>query len=269
MEFIDFVRAHGLIVNDIDVGRWVRTPTTDHPRSRNGAYKYMGDVGFVQNHATQIEVSVWKPERPSEVMVDHKAILQRVSEEDRKRAQERKKAADKAQRILDETELATHPYLKRKGFEDLKGNVWNQVLVVPMRVGKSLVGAQLIDESGGKKFLKGQATNDACFVMGSGSPIYCEGYATGLSIMRAITTGKMRRSVVVCFSAGNLKRLAKDPAGLVVADNDESLTGERVAKETGLKFWMPPDINCDFNDFHLKYGLFKAVQVLSSAIREK
>ena len=269
MEFIEFVRAHGLIVNDIDVGRWVRTPTTDHPRSRNGAYKYMGDVGFVQNHATQIEVSVWKPERPSEIKVDHKAILQRVSEEDRKRAQERRKAADKAQHILDDSELATHPYLKRKGFEDLKGNVWGQMLVVPMRVGNKLVGVQLIDEAGGKKFLKGQVTNDACFVMGSGEPIYCEGYATGLSIMRAITTGKMRRSVVVCFSAGNLKRLAKNPAGLVVADNDESLTGERVAKETGLKFWMPPDINCDFNDFHLKYGLFKAVQVLSSAIREK
>jgi putative DNA primase/helicase len=262
MEFIEFVRAHGLIVNDIDVGRWVRTPTTDHPRSRNGAYKYMGDVGFVQNHATQIEVSVWKPERPSEIEVDHKAILQRVSEEDRRRAQERRKAADKAQRILDECELATHPYLKRKGFEELKGNVWNQVLVVPMRVGKNLVGVQLIDEDGGKKFLKGQATNDACFVMGNGSPIYCEGYATGLSIMRAITTGKMRRSVVVCFSAGNLKRLAKNPAGLVVADNDESLTGERVAKETGLKYWISDAVGEDYNDYQLRVGLFKSVQAL-------
>jgi putative DNA primase/helicase len=86
--------------------------------------------------------------------------------------------------------------------------------------------------------------------------------------MRALTVGKMRRSVVVCFSAGNLKRLATDPAGLVVADNDVSLTGERVAKDTGLKYWMPPDINCDFNDFHLKYGLFKAVQALSFAIRK-
>jgi putative DNA primase/helicase len=262
MEFIDFIRAHGLIVNDIDVGRWVRTPTTDHPRSRNGAYKYMGDVGFVQNHATQIEVSVWKPERPSEIKVDHKAILQRVSEEDRKRAQERRKAADKAQRILDDCELATHPYLKRKGFEDLKGNVWNQVLVVPMRVGKNLVGVQLIDEAGGKKFLKGQVTNDACFVMGSGEPIYCEGYATGLSIMRAITTGKMRRSVVVCFSASNLKRLAKNPSGLVVADNDESLTGERVAKETGLKYVMSDVCGEDFNDLQLRIGLFKSIQLL-------
>lgn len=262
MEFIDFARAHGLIVNDIDVGRWVRTPTTDHPRSRNGAYKYMGDVGFVQNHATQVEVSVWKPEKPSEIKIDHKAILQRVSEEDKKRAVERKKAADKAQRILDESELAAHPYLKRKGFEDLKGNVWNDMLVIPMRIGKNLVGAQLIDPEGGKKFLKGQQTNNACFVMGQGNPIYCEGYATGLSLMKALTVGKMRKSVIVCFSAGNLKRMAIDPAGFVVADNDESLTGERVAKETGLKYWMSDTLGEDYNDFQMRVGLFRSIQAL-------
>jgi putative DNA primase/helicase len=131
-----------------------------------------------------------------------------------------------------------------------------------MRIGKNLVGAQLIDEAGGKKFLTGQKTNDACFVMGSGTPIYCEGYATGLSIMKALTVGKMRRSVVVCFSAGNLKRLATDPAGLVVADNDVSLTGERVAKETGLKYWMSDAVGEDFNDFQLRVGLFKSVQAL-------
>lgn len=262
MEFIDFARAHGLIVHDIDVGKWVRTPTVDHPRSRNGAYKYMGDVGFVQNHATQISVSIWKPETQSEIRIDPKVVLQKTTEEDRKRALERRKAADKGQRILDASELATHPYLKRKGFEELQGNVWNDILVIPMRIGKNLVGAQLIDEAGGKKFLTGQKTNDACFVMGSGTPIYCEGYATGLSIMRALTVGKMRRSVVVCFSAGNLKRLATDPAGLVVADNDVSLTGERVAKETGLKYWMSDAVGEDFNDFQLRVGLFKSVQAL-------
>lgn len=262
MEFIDFARAHGLIVHSVDAGKWVRVPTTDHPRSRNGAYKYMGDVGFVQNHATQISVSIWKPESHSEIRIDPKVVLQKTTEEDRKRALERKKAADKAKRILDSSELATHPYLKRKGFEDLKGNVWNDILIVPMRVGKNLVGAQLIDEAGGKKFLTGQKTNDACFVMGSGAPVYCEGYATGLSIMRALATGKMRRSVVVCFSAGNLKRLAKDPSGLVVADNDSSLTGERVAKETGLKYIMSDVCGEDFNDLQMRVGLFKSIQVL-------
>jgi putative DNA primase/helicase len=207
-------------------------------------------------------VSIWKPETQSEIRIDPKVVLQKTTEEDRKRALERRKAAEKGQRILDASELATHPYLKRKGFEELQGNVWNDILVIPMRIGKNLVGAQLIDEAGGKKFLTGQKTNDACFVMGSGTPIYCEGYATGLSIMRALTVGKMRRSVVVCFSAGNLKRLATDPAGLVVADNDVSLTGERVAKATGLKYWMSDAVGEDFNDFQLRVGLFKSVQAL-------
>jgi len=262
MEFIDFLRAHGLIVNDIDVGRWVRVPTVDHPRSRNGAYKFMGDVGFVQNWAEQIEVSVWKPERDSEIKIDQKAVLQKVTEEDRKRAQERRKAADKAKRILEASTLAEHPYLKRKGFETMLGNVWNDILLIPMRVGNGLVGVQLIDEAGQKKFLTGQKTSDACFVMGQGAPIYCEGYATGLSIMKAITAGKMRKSVVVCFSAGNMQKLANDPRGMVVADNDKSLTGERVAKATGLKYWMSDSVGEDFNDFQLRVGLFKSLQAL-------
>ena len=262
MEFIDFARAHGLLLNDVDVGRWIRTPTVDHPRSRNGAYKYMGDVGFVQNHDTQIDVSVWRPDRPSEIRVDPKVVLQRVSEEDKKRALGRKKAADKAQRILDSSELQKHPYLERKGFTDVLGNVWNQFLIVPMRVGCDIVGLQMIDEAGAKKFLTGQKTNDACFAMGNGAPIYCEGYATGLSVMKALSAGKIKKSVVVCFSAGNLQRLAKDSRGMVVADNDESLTGERVAKATGLKYWMSDRVGEDFNDFQLRVGLFKSIQAL-------
>ena len=58
MMFDAFCRAHGLLVDGIEAGRWVRVPTEDHPRTRNGAYKYLGDVGFVQNHATMTEVAV-------------------------------------------------------------------------------------------------------------------------------------------------------------------------------------------------------------------
>jgi putative DNA primase/helicase len=131
-----------------------------------------------------------------------------------------------------------------------------------MRIGRDIVGLQMIDERGEKKFLTGQKTNDACFVMGQGNPIYCEGYATGLSVMKALSAGKIRKSVVVCFSAGNLQRLAKDPKGYVVADNDASLTGERVAKETGLKYWLSDTVGEDFNDFQLRVGLFRSIQAL-------
>jgi putative DNA primase/helicase len=267
MEFIDFARAHGLMLNDIESGRWVRVPTADHPRSRNGAYKYMGDHGFVQNHATQTEVSLWRPERPSEIRVDPKVVIKIKTENDAKRDLARRKAAEKAQWILDQTILVQHDYLERKGFETMRGNVWqsdqDRLLVVPMRIGSNLVGAQLISASGDKKFLFGQRTNDATFTMGAGDPIFCEGYATGLSARTALAALKIRRSVVVCFSAGNLLRCAKvNPKGVVIADNDESGTGERVAKESGLKYWMSDKVGEDFNDFHQRNHLFKASQAI-------
>ena len=62
MRFEDFCAAHGLIVGSLIEGRWVRVPTTDHPKKKNGAYKYLGDVGFVQNHATEVESSTWTPD---------------------------------------------------------------------------------------------------------------------------------------------------------------------------------------------------------------
>ena len=52
MTFHDFARAHGLIIRDLISHRWVSTPTEDHPRKRNGRYKYLGNVGWVQNWAT-------------------------------------------------------------------------------------------------------------------------------------------------------------------------------------------------------------------------
>jgi putative DNA primase/helicase len=63
MEFLDFARSHGIIINDLPpFGQWVRYPTEDHPKSKNGAVKYLGDHGFVQNHATSTVVTVWKPD---------------------------------------------------------------------------------------------------------------------------------------------------------------------------------------------------------------
>jgi hypothetical protein len=43
----------------------------------------------------------------------------------------------------------------------------------------------------------------------------------------------------VTFSAGNMKKVAQTlPHGLVIADNDASGTGERVAREIGWPYWM-------------------------------
>jgi phage/plasmid primase-like uncharacterized protein len=272
MTFVEFARACGIIIDfDPPIGRWIRLPTVDHPKKRNGAIKFLGNFGFAQNHATQTEVSVWRSENDSPANI---AQQQRIAKQAQAEiAAKQKRAAEKAEWILSQCELATHDYLVGKGFPEERANVWTtddetQLLVIPMRVGRQVVGCQLIDGQGGKKFLSGQRTSDAAFVIDNrGLPVLCEGYATALSIRAALAALKARYTLFVCFSAHNLGRLAKElPKGLVVADNDASGTGERVAKETGWPYFLPPEVGMDFNDFHQATSLFKCSQALRSAL---
>jgi len=271
LTFIEFARAHGIVIEREPIfGRWMRFPTVTHPKKRNGAVKFMGDHGFVQEHATMTEVAVWRAE--SLHRVDPTALARQA-----KRAQAdieagQRKAAARAEWILSQCELATHPYLKAKGFPDEMANVWErdgaQILAIPMRVGRQVVGCQLIDEQGQKRFLTGQRTRDAAFVIDNRGPmVLCEGYATALSIRAALTAMRARFTIFVCFSAHNLGRIAKTlETGIVVADNDVSGTGERVAKETGWPYFLPPEVGQDFNDYHLATSLFQCSQALRSAL---
>jgi putative DNA primase/helicase len=63
----------------------------------------------------------------------------------------------------------------------------------------------------------------------------------------------------VTFSANNLATVAGQIKGerraWVFADNDESGTGEKVARETGMPFAMSPHVGMDANDHHRKHGL--------------
>ena len=68
----------------------------------------------------------------------------------------------------------------------------------------------------------------------------------------------MRYRIHVCFSAGNLKKMAR--TGLVVADNVEKKTGETVAQATGLPYFLPPP--GDLNDMHKAQGVFRTSQTL-------
>lgn len=274
MTFMDFCRLHGITLNRLPpVGRWVRVPTEDKPRSRNGAVKFMGDVGFVQNWATMTEPATWKAEGESTQAV---ARVRQVADQASREARENaKKAAQKASAILAECELSEHPYLASKGFPDEMGNVWNRetdnVLVIPMRVGAELVGCQLIKPEGDKKFLYGQRSGGAEFVMGQrGTHVLCEGYATALSVRAALHNMKVPYVLHVTFSAGNMKKVAASlPPGLVVADNDASQTGERVAKEIGWPYWMSDTVGEDFNDAHQRLGVFAVAMQLRNAMRRR
>lgn len=270
MRFEDFARAHGLIINSIQYGKWVRVPTTDKPRSSNGAYIYDGNRGAVQNWATMEKPVTWQSETENR-------SLPVIRQQNQKAYQERQELADKAAKkaglILRQCTLKTHPYLERKGFPEEQGNVWEtdegSKLVIPMRIEGSLVGCQLIDEQGNKKFLYGQRTKGATFSI-TDKPdniFFCEGYATALSIRKIMKANSMRYTIHVCFSASNMKEIARNiPNGIIIADNDPNQIGESVAIETGKPYWISETVGHDFNDDHLKHGTFKMSQSLKKVI---
>lgn len=265
MGFTDFARQHGLIVDNLISNRWIATPTEDHPRKKNGRYKWLGEVGWVQNWATMDAPVMWR----SDSKVDYRPLIQA---DNQRRVDEARAAGKKAAWILHQCKKLTHPYLSGKGFPDETADVWEvdgkRLLVLPMRRAGSLVGCQLIDEQGQKKFLQGQTTKGATLTLDAkGTPIFCEGYATGLSIRAAMRAIKMRYTIHICFSAGNMKQVARDIAGgIVVADNDPSQTGLRAAQETGKPYWLAPTIGHDFNDAHQDMGLFQVSQSLKSVL---
>jgi len=270
MDFISFCQDRGIIIQaPPPLGIWKRFPTTDHPKKRNGAVKFMGDYAFVQNHALETEVSVWKGEASAIKRADYRVVIEKA-EYERQRMQH--DAATKAAVILKSCMFGNHPYLKAKGFEDEHGNVMahegRHLLVIPMRVDQRLVGCQLIDEEGGKKFLYGQTSSGAEFVFNNkGHHILCEGYATALSVRSALKQLKRRYTIHVCFSAGNMKKIASTlKEGLVIADNDASKTGERVAKEIGWPYWMSDREGEDANDAHQRLGLFKFSMALTGSL---
>jgi putative DNA primase/helicase len=272
MDFLDFARSHGIIINDYPpLGSWKRYPTEDHPRKRNGAVKYMGTHGFVQNHATDTVVTFWKSDSPNKL--DQRIIRASVHNAEAEMRERQREATKKAVRMLNESGHMSHPYLEAKGFPDEQGNVLRiegkPVLLVPMRVAGSLVGVQMIDAEGGKKFLYGQRTSGATFTFDNkGVNILCEGYATALSVRLALKTLKRRYTLHVCFSAGNMLRVAEGlKSGLVIADNDASGTGQKTAAQIGWPTWISDTVGEDANDYHRRVGLFKFTQSLTQSMR--
>jgi putative DNA primase/helicase len=134
-----------------------------------------------------------------------------------------------------------------------------------MRVAGSLVGLQQIDADGGKKFLYGQRTNAATFTFNNkGMNIVCEGYATALSVRAALKQMKQRYTLHVCFSAGNMAKVAAGlERGIVIADNDASGTGQQVAQQIGWTTWMSDRVGEDANDYHQRVGMFEFTQSLT------
>lgn len=273
MNFEQFASLHGVILGRLEPGKWQRFPTSDKPRSRNGAVKYMGHYGLIQNWATMTEPAVWRAD--GESTEAHKRIAFIANQAHREAIEAARKAAQKAEFMLSECELSTHPYIASKGFPDEMVNVWRKeaenIAVIPMRHAGRIVGAQCISPDGDKKFLYGQRSSGSEFTIGNrGIHVLCEGYATGLSVRKALHSIKAQAQIHVTFSAGNMKKIAAAlPSGYVIADNDASGTGEKVASEIGFTYWMSDTVGEDFNDTHQRAGLFHVAMQLKKMMMKR
>lgn len=279
MTFLDFASAHGLIIDRLVEGRWARVKTTDKIKKRNGSYKFMGDVGFVQNHATMEKVAVWKPDGRVE-QVDRAAMRRMMAESARIERERQQDARAKAEDMVKAAKLEPHPYLAAKGFPTEKGLVLEGELLIPMReftLYRQINSVQRIKADGSKLFLPGGKAKGSVFFIGPMVPRerwLCEGYATGLSTRAALRLLYRDAQIIVCFSAGNLAHIGQLVKNLncpayVMADNDASGAGAKAAAETGLPWVMSPLGGEDANDLHQRAGLRALANLIRDVGRRK
>ena len=141
-------------------------------------------------------------------------------------------AANHAQNEWARAMYVNSDYLRRKGLtysEYIKGAGSTEVgMKAPMKDGMivapmfcmnsgKMMAVQLINDQTGRKLFypKGCRTSNTAFVINIGERYpkaiwLCEGYATGLTIHRAlIALGRGRDQVACCFSANNIKNVAR------------------------------------------------------------
>jgi len=168
----------------------------------------------------------------------------------------RQNAAHQAAEIWESAQVASddHPYLARKHVPNIAGLrvAPDGRLIAPCYYNGEISGLQYIDVDGGKLWMKGSKSGGAWWHIGdleSASTIYmAEGVATAISIHQASGC-----PVIIAFSANNLPQISNtyqpklNQKIIIIADNDESGTGERYAKESGLPYILSPV--GDANDF--------------------
>ena len=258
--FIEWALAHGVIIDRIEYEKMVRVPTTAHPKKRNGVYYYGTKRKGVC--AWDIDGQWHKYDKRGRAEVVPATVKPREEKKD-----ERSTIYERASYILRRATRKAHPYLQRKCLGDYKGLVDSKgLLLVPMLDSKGRVaGLQFISEDGDKRMLKGSIMKNSRYVLGDGPrAVYCEGYATGLSILMALESGNIPARVVVCFCASNLSWVARqDETGVIVADHDKNGVGKKAAEEARRPYWMPIRVGEDANDVLCR----GRIDMLSNALR--
>lgn len=281
MNLAETIAARGMtpprqIISD----RWLRFPGIGKGRAnRSGWCRVITPTLAIFGDWSSGLTEVWRDDshrddsRSAELLREARARAHRSANQQRHR---QAAVAKEAKQLLRDAILSAHPYLVRKGFPERTALVRQGKLVIAVRDAKDygeVISAQLIDDAGDKRFLPGGRTRCGIHRLGVAPArarrvVLCEGYATGLSLDAALQRLPGPHCVVVCFSANNLETVARGLRlhdALVCADNDESRTGEETAKRTGLPWVMPEEIGTDWNDVHVRQGLYAVVSVLRAS----
>lgn len=197
------------------------------------------------------ESATWRSNSTQRFSAEH--IKKQQQQRDLEKQERLKKAREKATAIWAKSKPATeHGYLTKKSAKAHNVRTYRGSLVIPVwQPDRTLSSLQFIDADGNKKFLPAGRVQGGFHVIGNPTETMwlVEGYATGASLHERTGDG-----VIVAFNAGNLPPVAESARSLfadarleVMADNDESGTGEKYAKATGLPYQMPQTTG-DFND---------------------
>jgi len=292
----------------IALRKWIPADTTGKNGKGDGRLICDEDRVTAMNWQTGDKVTVWlKEERTAEDRSRYRQ--QRQKDEARARVRSTR-AAQTAGQLVAAARPDSHPYTTAKGFPDEKPLVitaelvrrlagytdWHgtfvpadylvpeggtTAIVVPARVGMAVSSVQLIWSDGTKKFLAAGDMHGAFHRISTGTATWlCEGYATGLSLRAALKGLRRQDTVLVCFTASNLEKVAERVPGrcFIAADHDAPPkakpqqfgglgAGEFYARRANKPYIMPPDAGTDINDLHQQAGIFAVQRLVNELIR--
>lgn len=200
--------------------------------------------------------TVWGRDLPLPTPQQRIRRAKRRKEARKEEVDRHRRAAERAQAMIEKCEWKLHQYLADKGFPEQKWLVHDGLLFIPIRDWKlNIMSAQTISDEGEKRFLPGGRITGGRYTHGrSRSGIWVvEGLATALSVAEALKRMEHEVSIKVSFSAANLLNVARR-GDFVVADHDPNQVGASYAERTGCRWWMPPERG-DANDLHQERGI--------------
>lgn len=292
----------------IAMRKWVPADTLGKNGKGDGRIMCDEERVTVVNWQTGDKVTVWLKE---ERTVEDRRRYAAMRREDDRRAQEKAARAGRiAASIVAVAAPASHPYTVNKGFPnerplvvaaddvrrlagftDRDGNFvpaeylvpdgGKTAIVIPARIGARVSSVQLIWADGTKKFLAGGDLQGAFHRISSGTATWlCEGYATGLSLRAALKGLSRSDTVLVCFTASNIAKVAQSVRGrcFIAADHDAPPkakpeqfgglgAGEYFARKAGKPYVMPEVVGTDVNDLHRASGVFAVQRLINGFLR--